>query len=171
MWETIIFFLSLSSLRKGSQNTLISPPLLPRDIPQEILSLDRCEAKDPRVSTKDPRVSTKDRQVPRDLYLMLWRSKLYLISHGRGGFTVIRHLRVSVGPVVKDQVNQRASLLALNDPLPIESATRSKYRSKGSKVHCKAQWAYRVQSYNGDSEQISQRTQVVKQNRVRVRDW
>ena len=30
----------------------------------------------------------------------------------------------------------------------------------------KAQWAYRVQSYNGISEQISQRTQVVKQNRV-----
>ena len=48
--------------------------------------------------------------------------------------------------VVKDQVNQRVSLLTLNDPSPIESATWSKYHSKGSKVQrfiAMAQW-YKV---------------------------
>ena len=47
---------------------------------------------------RDHRVSTKDCQVPRDLYLMLWRLQLCLISRGRGVFTVTRRLRVSVGP-------------------------------------------------------------------------
>ena len=159
---------SLISLWKASQNSFDFPtPVTTRHSSGNSFTLDRCEA-------KDPWVSMKDCQVPRDLYLMLWRSKLRLISRGRGGFIVIHRLRVSVGPVVKDQVNQRASLMTLNDPLLIESATRSKYRSKGSKVQrfiAKSQWAYRVQSYNEDSEQISQRTQVVKQNRVRVRDW
>ena len=131
MRDNYILLESKFFLQKASQNCFDFPaPVTTRHSSRNSFTLDCCEA-------KDPRVSTKDRQVPLDLYLMLWRSKLCRISRGRGGFTVIRRLRVSVGPVVKDQVNQRASLLTLNDPSLIESATRSKYRSKGSKVHCK----------------------------------
>ena len=39
------------------------------------------------------------------------KPKLCLISRGRGVLTVMHRLTISIGPVVKDQVNQRTSLL------------------------------------------------------------
>ena len=133
MWETIIFFLSLSFLRKASQN---SPCYMYHE------TLLRKFFHSRSLWSKGP---SSINEGSSSSYLMLWRSKLCQISRGRGVFTVIRHLRVSVGPVVKDQVNQRVSLLTLN--YRVSHTVKVPFqRFKGSKVIAKAQWAYRVQS-------------------------